>query len=72
MSAPIKRCHQNSNFLSQNFRDNGLERFAWTEFFERLKKRRETELREVPADSVRDFVAAASAASGAPSAMLGT
>jgi len=56
----------------QNFRDNGLAKFAWTEFFERLKKRRETELREVPADSVRDFVAAASAAAGAPSAMLGT
>ena len=45
--------------FSQNFRDNGLAKFAWTEFFERLKKRRETELREVPADSVRDFVAAA-------------
>ena len=62
----------NLSSLSHNFRDNGLEKFAWTEFFERLKKRRETELREVPADSVRDFVAAASAAAGAPSAMLGT
>ena len=56
----------------QDFRDNGLEKFAWTEFFERMKKRRESEVREVPTDTVRDFVAAASAVAGSPSAMLGT
>jgi len=56
----------------QDFRHNGLEKFAWTDFFERLKKRRETEFREVPTDTVRDFVCAASAVGGSPSAMLGT
>ena len=58
--------------LLQDFRHNGLEKFAWTDFFERLKKRREAEMREVPTDTVRDFVAAASAVAGSPSAMLGT